>query len=115
MSTCGQCGSTVVWLRDGDRKKCENPDGSDHWDRCSQLRFERVKRTGEFFTGTRTNSEEMKLHVEGYRSPFKTQLTLIRLDKLIKGKKWKPDGCDCGLPPWELCKPDCQHAIRRAA
>lgn len=27
------------------------------------------------------------------------------------GKYYKPDGCDCGLPPWELCKPDCVHAL----
>ena len=29
----------------------------------------------------------------------------------VTGSHYKPDGCDCGLPPWELCRPNCEHAI----
>lgn len=112
MSICSQCGATVLWTRVSKRRKqCYNPDGSVHWDECSRLRFERVKRTGEHFHGTDYTAEGDKLHTEGYRSPFKTQLVGIRLDKLATGKDYRASGCDCDLPPWELCKPDCQHAI----
>jgi len=30
---------------------------------------------------------------------------------LVVGLRYKPSGCACGLPPWELCKPMCEHAI----
>jgi hypothetical protein len=30
----------------------------------------------------------------------------------LKGKGYKPDGCVCGLPPWELCVENCPHAIK---
>ncbi len=115
MSTCSACGADVTWVRVGKRKQCHNPDGSDHWDLCSKLRFEQVKRTGVHFHGTAHTAEGDKLHTEGYRSPFKTQLVSIHLEKPITGKGYRPDGCDCGLPPWELCRSDCPHAIRRAA
>lgn len=37
-------------------------------------------------------------------------------DAHVKNKTRKPvddisSGCNCGLPPWELCRPDCPHAI----
>lgn len=111
MSVCSQCGADVRWVQDGTRKQCHNLDGSDHWDLCSKLRFERVKRTGVHFEGRQINGEGAVLHVEGYRSPIKTQLVGIRLSKPVTGKNYRPDGCDCGLPPWELCRPDCIHAI----
>jgi zinc-finger-containing domain len=31
------------------------------------------------------------------------------------GKHYKPSGCDCSLPPWMLCRPDCEHALRAPA
>jgi hypothetical protein len=29
----------------------------------------------------------------------------------IRGERYRPDGCDCGRPAWELCTASCQHAI----
>lgn len=115
MSTCPQCGADVTWAKVGAKKLCLNPDGSDHWGLCSRLRFERVKRAGEYFHGQAHTAQGALLHTEGYRAPFKTQLVLIRLDKPVVGKNYRPDGCDCGLPPWDLCRPDCRHALRKAA
>lgn len=34
------------------------------------------------------------------------------LGPTIKGAEYKPDGCDCGLPSWEICREVCEHAIR---
>jgi hypothetical protein len=31
-----------------------------------------------------------------------------------RGSAYREDGCDCGLPPWELCRADCQHAASAA-
>ena len=35
----------------------------------------------------------------------------VDVNKQVIEPYYKPDGCDCGLPPWELCKPDCVHAL----
>lgn len=101
MSTCKQCGLTVEWRRVDGRPQCFNPDGSIHWDLCSKTKFERIKREGEFF------DQPM---AAGYIHPSKLQYTRLNAEP-IRGKKYRPDRCDCGLPPWELCKPDCSHAI----
>lgn len=105
MPTCAQCGLTVRWNRVQGRWQCFNPDGSIHWDLCSKTRFERIKREGEFFD---------KPAAAGYVHPEKLQYTRLNA-KPIRGKEFKPDGCDCGRPPWELCDPRCVHAIRRSA
>lgn len=35
----------------------------------------------------------------------------MRIGRTIIGEHYKPDGCDCGLPPWELCRVDCEHGL----
>lgn len=113
MSACVQCGLPVRWINGGTKARpkwrCENPDGTDHWDKCSAERFARVKREGTYFEG-----DDGRREVHGYAAPHKTQLTMIRPLKPIVGKKYRPDGCDCGRPPWELCSNDCRHAIAPA-
>lgn len=32
--------------------------------------------------------------------------------KIIRGEKYSPSGCSCGLPPWELCDPECEYRIK---
>ena len=107
---CRFCGLPVEWENVGTKREpkwqCFNPDDTIHWDRCSQASFERVKREGEFFTGT---DKTIDSTVTGYRAPYKTQLVSITPRKPAVGKRWREDGCDCGRPPWELCSPDCKH------
>lgn len=56
MRPCGKCGLNVQWVRSGTkpdgnpRWKCVNPDGTEHWDTCSQERTRRVKAEGTPFT-----------------------------------------------------------------
>lgn len=45
MSTCKQCGATVNWID----RQCFNLDGSSHWDKCSERRWQQVKKDGEPF------------------------------------------------------------------
>ena len=100
MTKCKQCQLEIVWIN----KRCLNPDMSDHWDRCSEEQFRIVRETGKPFV----DSEG-----DGYLYQGKKHYTMRR-GKVTVGDKYKPDGCTCGLPPWELCKPDCEHAIRNA-
>ena len=53
MSICKQgCGLNVRWIVDGrkpdgsPRRKCLNDDGTDHWDKCSEMRTKRVMAEG---------------------------------------------------------------------
>lgn len=114
-ATCGQCGLPVIWKRVGAAWKCENPDGSDHWDLCSKTRFEKIRREGTFFEGKPTGMTRAIMprvdYVAGYRHPLKTQFIEITA-RPVAGKKYRPDACDCGRPPWELCDPQCPHALQ---
>ena len=101
MSACKQCGLPIRWEKDGERWKCLNPDGSDHWDRCSEERTKRALREGTPFEdrvgdGVVYNEKKRYMHI-GCDS--------------IRGPRYRPDGCNCGRPPWELCATSCQHAI----
>lgn len=108
MTTCNQCGLPVTWKRVKGRMQCYNPDGTVHWDRCSAERFAAVKRDGRFFTRAGADGRPV---AEGYATKDRVQYTMLRPDTPTTGKHYRPDGCTCGLPPWEVCKPDCQHAI----
>ena len=104
-ATCGKCNQKIAFFKMANGKWCPcNPDGTDHFDDCRLHWFQRVMREGKKF---------VRKNKEGYIFEGKEILTLV-VGKTITGKKYKPDGCDCGLPPWELCKPDCQYAIGAA-
>lgn len=107
MSACAQCGLQITWVNEGTKKRPKwqafDPDGSVHWDRCSAARFERIKREGTFFA---------EPTAEGYVTRERIQFTMLRPETPGVGKSYVPDGCTCGLPPWDLCKPDCEHAIK---
>lgn len=104
MAECKKCGCEVKWVK-RDRWYCENLDGSDHWDLCSKLYADGFRANGEYFQGRR--GDKM---VAGYRYRGREQLIEIQA-KPIVGKQYKPDGCKCGLPPWDLCKTDCENRL----
>lgn len=106
MSPCKQCDAPIQWVQIDGRWHCHNPDGSDHWDRCSQLRFERIKRTGEYF--------ETKKGDKGYRTPLKRSGVqyVQQTSGMIKGKRSKALGqCRQCVPAWETCPNQCPAAI----
>lgn len=101
MTTCKQCGLEVRWVKIEGKWSCHNADGSDHWDLCSKTRFEKVRSEGKLF---QVISGKDNITAEGYRSGRKTQYTMLRPAKSIKGKNYIDPHCDCGIPPWETCK-----------
>lgn len=101
MKPCAQCGLPVLWRRVEGRRQCFNPDDSIHWDLCSKERFAKVQREGKPFD---------KPSAAGYVMPLRVHFSRLSA-KPKRGKGFKEDGCDCGLPPWELCKPDCPHRL----
>lgn len=109
MTICKECGLPVYWLKQQGKWQCFNRgDNRVHWDTCSARKFSQVKRDGKFFKKTIGGNE-----VEGYKAPKRTQLTMIRPLKPLKGSRYTEDGCDCGRPPWELCSAKCEHALPR--
>lgn len=108
MATCQACGGELRWVRIGDRWHGQNPDGSDHWDLCSQRKLQHFQKHGTEFA----NERERGLKVPTKQAlNGKTVQMLERVAKVIKGKHYKPSACSCGLPPWESCKPNCEHTF----
>lgn len=109
MGICKSCGGNVDWKKDSGRWQCFNAGTEvDHWDSCSARRWKQTVATGTRFENERQRNGDM---FSGYeKSIHGTRLDHIE-KPMIFGKKYKPDGCDCGLPPWELCRSDCAHAL----
>ena len=105
MATCKTCKAEVKWVKT-DRWYCHNPDGSDHWDLCAQLKLLNFKTHGVEFSEQRGKVKGLRVGHE-YAIPnksglrLKTELIMQRIGKKITGKNYKPDGCKCGLLPWE--------------
>ena len=102
---CKQCGAPVRWVRIDGRWHCHNPDGGDHWDLCSKLRFERIKREGEHFAERREYE-----FVEGYRYKdaehrMREQLVRIEAKKRPAQKSVLAaiQACKQCVPPWQEC------------
>lgn len=87
MPLCKHCKSDIKFVKK-DRWYVFNPDGTEHWKLCKELQEWNKKLTEKSTT----------------KVPMK-------IGRTITGANYKPNGCDCGLPPWELCKPDCEHRI----
>lgn len=105
MSTCKECGAPVKWVHVRRRWQCLNPDGSDHWDRCSQLRFERIKREGKYFE---TDSGD-----KGYITALKKSgVQLVQQSSgVIASSRGAVSACRNCVPPWEVCE-TCPNALR---
>ena len=108
MSLCKECGLEVNWTKSGRKWSCANPDGSDHWDLCSQTKFARIKRTGEYFERGKT---------KGYLTEFKPSgVQLVQESSgRIKGALYQPTG-DCAecCAPWEICSRPCPDELRQS-
>jgi hypothetical protein len=108
VTACKSCGAAVTWKKIEGRWFCLNADGQDHWDACSKRKWAQVKATGVRFENL-TNAKGQR--ISGYAdSVHGTKLDHVEGRQII-GANYTPDGCDCGLPPWELCSQNCRHAI----
>ncbi|MDZ4254113.1 MAG: hypothetical protein U1A72_16220 [Sulfuritalea sp.] len=93
MTTCKQCGLPVSWVKEQGKWKCRNPNGSDHWDLCSQTRTKRALREGIPFK---------EKHGHGVRHEGRKKY-MHRSAPQIVGKKYTPSCDACAIPPWETC------------
>lgn len=102
-AVCAKCDQPIAFYENekGRWVPCD-PDGSDHFDKCSRASMARVMRDGLYFD---------RKDAAGYMYRGRTQFVRVSKDS-VRGASYTPDGCDCGLPAWELCKEDCQHAIK---
>lgn len=98
MATCRECGQPIAWKALPSGKYCPTElDGSDHFDKCSKVRFDRIKRDGTAFETARE---------AGYRVGTKVKFTRLS-SKPIRGKHYVPHTCThatpCEIPPWDTC------------
>lgn len=116
MTTCRECGADVIWKRIAGRPFCYNPDGvTSHWDTCSKLKWEAVKRTGERFENKQDDHGNT---VSGYaNSVHGTKLEMILSSFVTKPDKPRVpcgrDAGECKQPPWEVCAKKCPNRIER--
>ena len=104
MSICKACGASITWKRISGKWSCLNPDGVDHWDLCSKLKFERIKATGKYFdVGDKGYFTDLK--------PSGVQYT-EQHSQIMQGDLYKPSG-DCAgcCPPWEVCDWPCPDSL----
>lgn len=95
--TCEACGGRVRFLN----RKPHDLDGKLHWDTCKERQFDTVKKHGTPYC---------KENEAGYIYKGERWRTWLRGPR-ITGSQYSPNTCDCGLPPWELCKEDCTARI----
>jgi hypothetical protein len=88
-----QCSSKVLWKQENGTWRCENPDGSDHWDLCSQERWKKISKRGKRF---------IKEDRSGYKFNGKEKLDWMKSREIV-GEDYKESGCNCDIPPWEAC------------
>lgn len=95
MAVCNKCGGDIEWKRIGSRWYALDLDGSEHFDTCSRLRMEKIRREGTPFT------EDSG---EGYRHHGKDHFTR-RSGQFIIGHNYVKKYCaaPCNIPPWEHC------------
>jgi hypothetical protein len=109
---CRQCSLPVVWRQvdiKGQRStlQCFNEDGSVHWDRCSQTRFEKIKATGVAFDHKISKGYFTHLKSSGVQYTYEAS-------KAIKGVNYHPSGkCNNCVPPWETCE-SCPDKLEHA-
>ncbi len=104
MPNCNLCGYPIAFARLANGKLCPTePDGSSHFDKCSQRRAVIVKRYGKHFTRTGAASETGNEREEGYK--YRGKDKYVQLDGvLIRGAEYRPPTHECPTPPWDECR-----------
>jgi hypothetical protein len=101
---CNACGGGIKFV---DRKPY-NSDGTVHWDSCKERQYEVVRKNGVYY---RTDNEAGYLY-KGEKWPT------WRRGPVVTGSEYTESNCDCGVPPWELCKDAClffAHNVSRGS
>lgn len=108
MTHCTECKGEVNWVKEGDRWRCYNQDGSDHWDLCSKRKWEQVKATGKRFVNEKLSPWE---RADGYKDSIHGT-KMSRHARAAVGDVKFSGQCKACVPPWEVCA-TCPDLIRR--
>ena len=107
MIRCRACDSLIAFKRLPNGKFCPTePDGSDHFDHCSERRFARLKRDGERVEV----SDQKGLVHSGYALDDVYKKDFERGDVIV-GANYVPCPVECPIPPWKDCP--CPHRTSR--
>lgn len=93
MTTCKKCSLEIIWKKTGDRWTCLNPDGSDHWDACSEARTKLIQAEGISFSDEKGS---------GFLHRGKRHY-MTGHGKVTLASDYCLPVCDCKNPPWEDC------------
>lgn len=99
-TTCEKCGNKIEWLKEGKKWFCRNPDGTDHWDLCTQSINDHYKNNGSVYSQKIKKETEHGFMVAGVKRKFSTS------GITIKGKGYRPvmHNGSCHALPWEECR-----------
>ena len=98
---CRDCGSPIAFKKPPNgRSRPVEPDGSDHFDKCSARKWERLQRNGQRFE----SSDDVGVTESGYRLGDTSKRDYIR-GKLIVGAQYRErhHRDTCTAAPWEEC------------
>ena len=100
MTKCRKCGGEMNWVGDGERRRCLDPNGEEHWDTCAERLFNLIKKTGTYYT-----HKEGKETVHGYESKRFGRKVYMREGTVTIGSSYKPTQHEesCNADPWENC------------
>jgi hypothetical protein len=107
-SICRSCDGLVFWRKEKEKWQCYNQDGTTHWDKCSERKTQKFLTEGKRVESNNGQDFGYKLKTKKIN---KTQMFQITGAKQKAGIHYKKDNCNCGLPPWGLCKENCEHRI----
>lgn len=88
---CKKCGGPLAFKRVSGKLWPMNPDGTDHYDVCRERRYKTAQQ------GERYTDDLIDTWINNG-----VQFDLRRSAPAPKSD-WV-DPCDCGVPPWEVCK-----------
>lgn len=94
MGKCADCGGFIEWRKTDGKWQGHNADGSIHWDKCSQRKWDQVVATGRPFANKSGHGYKDSMH--GTKFAMKKDI------KPVIGSDYKPL-CNC-QPPWEHCE-----------
>ena len=106
---CIKCSLPLGFIKlpNGKWRPC-NPDGSDHWDLCRDVRYA-LAMTGQIRTSESLTKAYRRVvtYWDGGIKPFVVE------DAMIPLKRRPLPACDNCVPPWEACPNNCASALRK--
>jgi len=99
---CAACGSPITFKRTPAGRWCPcELDGSDHFDKCSRLKFDRLRAEGAHFDRRATDGVNVRETGYSHRELGTKRDGLT--GRVRRGAAFNPCPETCSTPPWEPC------------